>query len=247
MFKKTLLALSLSFGLASVANAGIVANETTLLSGAGHQQLSTWLGEDVNLTRIFAKGVDGTTGTEWHTAVNNKGRNFTVMEIFNGADRLVIGGYHYTSWSSNNSYTLGTAKPNFLFNLTDGLKFGQNTYSSHLAFNGPTQGVRFGGGHDLYVNPTLSGGYAHIGYTYGDRAQLGNAAYQNTFTGSYSGWIVGDYETFTLSSSTGDFGSGAAATLDEQGNNVGVSDVPVSVGFGALALAGMLGFRRKTV
>ncbi len=98
MFKKTLVALSMSLGLASAAHAGIVTNETTLLSGAGHQQLSTWLGEDMNLTRVFAKGIDGVTGAEWHNHVDGVGSTFTVMEIFNGQERRVIGGYNHFSW-----------------------------------------------------------------------------------------------------------------------------------------------------
>ncbi len=72
MFKKALIALSMSLGLASAAHAGIVTNETTLLSGAGHEQLSTWLGQDVDLTRIFAKGVDGNNSAEWHIECVNR-------------------------------------------------------------------------------------------------------------------------------------------------------------------------------
>ncbi len=244
MFKKTLLALSLSFGLASVAHAGIVTNETTLLSGAGHQQLSTWLGQDVNLTRIFAKGVDGNAATDWHSHVDGQGATFTIMELFNGQDRRVIGGYSQYDWQGN-GYINDVNDDNFLFNLTDGLLFQKNTNSTRQTYRANVYGTIFGGGHDLLVNSTLSGGYANIGDSYGDYGQYGQNTYREAFTGSYNSWTIGDYETFTLSSSTGDFGSGAASLIDEQGNAIGASDVSVPVGLGALALAGMFGLRRK--
>ncbi len=101
------------------------------------------------------------------------------------------------------------------------------------------------GGHDLHVNGTLSGGYANLGHSFGDRGSYSQTSYHQEFTGTYNAWAVGDYETFTLSASTGNFGSGASSLVDEQGNAVVSADVPVSFGLGALALAGLLGFRRK--
>jgi hypothetical protein len=71
--------------------AGIINYYTDILSGAGHEPLSTWLGQYVDLTRIFAKGVNGSYGTPWHAAEDNKGVTITVIEIFNGTECMIIG------------------------------------------------------------------------------------------------------------------------------------------------------------
>jgi hypothetical protein len=113
------LALMMASGAAS---AGLITNESELLTGSDHAQLSEWLCSDFDLTRIFAKGVDGNAGEEWHAAVDGNGSTFTVMEIIdNNSDEVrVIGGYS-NSWGSTTGYA--TSATSFLFSLSDGLIF----------------------------------------------------------------------------------------------------------------------------
>ena len=242
--KLTLIAGLIASSFALNANAGIVTNATDILTGTGHAQLSEWLGEDVDLTRIFAKGVDGDDSYAWHAAVDNQGATFTVMELFDKDtnERRVIGGYNSNNWLSKSRYL--DSKTAFLFNLTDGLVFEKNDrYSngSFATYNHQTHGSTFGAGNDLYVNTSLSGGYAQIGHTYGDTSQYAQSSYQEEFTGSYNNWTIGAYETFTLSDSTGSFGSGANAVLTESGLP---NDVPVPFALAGLSLLG-LGFARR--
>lgn len=246
MFKKALLPLALIMA-SGAANAGIVTNETDLLTGTGHAQLSNWLGEDVDLTRLFAKGVDGVTSYDWHAAVDNQGRTFTVMELFDNAtnERRVIGGYNAVSWHSNNGYSPGES--NFLFNLTNSSVYRSTNRSSVYGANNKGMfGFSLGGGADLHVNTNLTQGKANIGYSYGDKSKYGDANYIREFAGSMSDWTIGAYETFSLSSSTGVFGSGAYAMKTESGdlNSPAPSDVPVPFALAGLSLLG-LGFTRR--
>jgi hypothetical protein len=238
-----LTAAAIGLVLAGGAQAGIITNDTDILSGAGHEQLSTWLGQDVDLTRIFAKGVDGATGTQWHAVVDNKGSTFTVMEIFNGSERTIIGGFNEFSWRSSGSITRSANRNNFLFNLTTGVEYQKNTINNYQTYNGPAYAATFGGGHDLHVNGSLSGGYTNIGDSYGDRSRYSTAEYNNEFTGSYGSWTIGAYETFTLSGSTGNFGSGATALVDENGSEIVDASAPLALA--SLGLFGLMGFRRK--
>lgn len=235
MFKKALLPLALILA-SGAANAGVVTNDTDILTGDDHAQLSEWLGSDFDLTRIFAKGVDGDTALDWHDSVDNKGATFTVMEVFDNDtdERLVIGGYNATSWTSIVGW--GNGSGSFLFNLSSDLQYEQNARQHSgmsTTYNHGNLGVLFGTGHDLRVNGDLSTGYTNIGATYGDMSQLGSETYQEEFAGSYENWIIGAYETFTLSASTGDFGEGATA------------NVPVSFLLGGLGLFGLMASRRK--
>tara|TARA_B110000196_G_C21070400_1_gene627177 strand:- start:337 stop:1098 length:762 start_codon:yes stop_codon:yes gene_type:complete len=237
MFKRMILPLALMMA-SGAASAGIVTNETELLSGSDHAQLSEWLGEDFDLTRIFAKK-DGDTSYDWHAAVDGKGATFTVMEIIdNDTDEVrVIGGYNSMSWASINQY--GTTQTTFLFNLSDGLLFEKNSRytSGQLAtYNGVLYGSTFGGGHDLYVGSDLTTGYAEIGHTYGDIMQFRDDSYREQFAGTLNNWTIGAYETYTLSASTGEFGTGAA---------VETTDVPVSFLLGGLGLLGIGVARRR--
>jgi hypothetical protein len=234
MFKKAILPLALMMA-SGAASAGVVTNETALLSGSDHAQLSEWLGSDFDLTRIFAKE-DGDTSSDWHDAVDYEGSTFTVMELYDNDtnERRVIGGYNSNSWTSVYSWAQSTT--NFLFNLTDSLIFEKNlalTDGFSATLNYPTYGATFGSGYDLVVNDNLTTGYANIGSTYGDRDKFSQDTYRETFAGSYNNWTIGAYETYTLSASTGDFGSGATV------------NVPVSFLLGGLGLIGIAAARRK--
>ncbi len=235
MFKKAILPLALMMA-SGAASAGVVTNETALLSGSDHAQLSEWLGSDFDLTRIFAKGVDGDTSADWHTAVDGQGATFTIMELFDKDtnERTVIGGYNGSSWNVSKKYTVSSAA--FLFNLSDNLLFEKNDrYSDGKAatYNNGFYGATFGAGHDLYVNSSLTAGSANIGHTYGDKVKLGSNSYRESFSGSYSNWTIGAYETYTLSASTGNFGTGATA------------DVPAAFLLGGLGLLGIASARRR--
>jgi hypothetical protein len=234
MLKKAILPLALMMA-SGAASAGVINGESELLTGSEHAQLSEWLGSDFDLTRIFAKS-EGDTSVDWHAAVDGMGATFTVMEIFdkNTNESLIIGGYNSVSWSISGSYA--TSATAFLFNLSDDLLFEKNgRYSNgaNAVLNKSNYAATFGAGHDLYVNQNLTNGYANIGNTYGDMTQYGSTSYREEFAGSYNNWTIGAYETYTLSASTGDFGTSAT------------TDVPAAFLLGGLGLLGIAAARRN--
>lgn len=250
ILKKTFAAVTLLMSIAQT-HAGIVTNDTDLLGGTDHQLLSSMFGQDINLTRIFAKQV-GNTAQDWHAAVDGQGSTFSVIEIANaGMGNMRIGGYNGTSWDSGSGW--GVDATNFLFNLDTGVKYLQERTNgtSRSTLNNANYGPTFGGGHDLYVNTNLSGGYVNIGYSYGEVSRYSTFNYRNEFAGSHSSWSIVGLETFTLSSSTGDFGTGAVSSIYTAGNavaNVSINGLPVVLSLGVFALmGGLTGFRRKVI
>lgn len=187
------------FGTASAANAGTIIGGSSMLTGGDVNQLEIWLGEGpLQLTNIYSKA-SGDTSFDFHAAADGQGRTITLIEVINGAVSHVVGGYNPQSWSSTNNYNYTTSAADmtaFLFNLTDQIVYEQNY--RWQTYNRGSYGPTFGGGHDLYISGNLSGGYANIGHTYGDRSQYGSSAYRNAFTGSYDSWSVGALEVFTI-------------------------------------------------
>jgi hypothetical protein len=230
--KRSIIASALVLVSVNVS-AGIVTNDTELLGGADHQMLSTMFGQDMDLTRIFAKQT-GDTGYDWHATVDGQGATFTVIKIANeGMENMRVGGYNGSSWNSSNDYAVDAT--NFLFNLDTGIKYLQERHSGtlHSTYNSAANGPRFGAGHDLQVDNKLAGGHANIGYTYGEISRYRKTSYREEFTGTFKSWSIVGMETFTLSSSTGNFGTGA------------VAKVSAPVALSALAMIGLMGFRRK--
>jgi hypothetical protein len=241
MIKRAILPLALILA-SNAANAGIVTNDTDILTGDDHAQLSEWLGEDFDLTRIFAKGVDGNTSADWHQYVDGAGPTFTVFEVFNGNDRMVVGGYNNFNWTSGDGWLINSNRDNFLFNLSTRLTYQKNDNSNFQTNNHDFYGVAFGGGVDLIVRGDLSDGYANIGHSYGDRSRYDSESYKREFVGVTDYFNVGRYETYIMSDSTGDFGTGAIAEINSNGE---VTNVPASFLLGGLSLLGIMASRRK--
>jgi hypothetical protein len=232
MLRKTLLAAAVILSSTATAQAGVITNTSDILTSADHQQLSEWLGDDFDLTRIFAKGIDGDTAQDWHGIVDNRGGTFTAMEVFNGDERRVIGGYSTYSWRSYGEWFSAVDMGSYLFNLTSGIQYKKNSSNNVQAYYANDL-IAFGGGADLVITGSLSGGFTNIGYSYGDNTKNDSDAYRAEFAGSKSAWTIGKFETFTLSASTGDFAS----------NEIG--DVPVPFIFSGLGLLGLALTRRN--
>ncbi|MEE9543466.1 MAG: PEP_CTERM-anchored TLD domain-containing protein [Thermodesulfobacteriota bacterium] len=199
-------------GFSHTSEAVVINGGSNLLSAPYATQLETWLGEgSIDLTNIFSHELgDGKTSADFHTSSDGMGRTFSVIEVLatKGNEHQIIGGYNPQSWNqlSDYNYTPNDAdRTAFLFNLTNTFvqlqKLGvfeglYQTYTSN------SYGPSFGVGHDLFVNSSLSMGYAYE-YTYGTGINVSNII-GGTFV--WDGIDFGKIEVFTI---------GEAATVPE--------------------------------
>jgi hypothetical protein len=255
MLKKTLIASALllcTFG----AQAQVIGN-SALMTQAFEQQLESYIGTGyLDFTNIFTKDSTNSAydnGIDWHRDVNNKGPTVSLMEVISNIDQsiVIIAGYTPFSWNSSGGFLSSSSTTSFLVNLTQNNLFQKNNVPSNsfTIFNYSQYGPTFGGGHDFYVNASLTSGYANIGHSYGNNTMLGNTAYRQSLTGTggYNAWTVGKLETFTMTAGLYEPISG--------GNDVVVDPVdtvapPTSVsapvmGGGLMLAMGLLGMRNR--
>lgn len=181
LIRSILAAYALSVSVA--AQAGVVVGGSSLLGSNDLSQLETWLDQgQLTLTNIFTKSA-GAGASEFHAAVDGKGPTFTLMEASEdgGTTWKLIGGYNPQSWGSGNYYNQSPDQSTwkaFLFNLTDDVLWSQSyDYQTYNWFGyGPT----FGGGHDLYVDSSLGGGYSYR-WSYGGLAADGSIAVSSLY------------------------------------------------------------------
>jgi hypothetical protein len=251
MLKKALIASALllcTFG----AKAQVIGN-SALMTQAFEQQLESYIGTGyLDFTNIFTKdstNSDYDNGADWHRDVDNKGPTISLMEIISNIDqsRVTIAGYNPFSWASSGGYLYSSSTTAFLANLTQSNLFQKNTNNNVVTYNAGNlaglYGPTFGGGFDFMVSTDLTTGASRVGGSYGDNTQLGNDAYQQSFTGTFgfNSFTVGKLETFTMTAGLYEPISG--------GNDIVVpppTAVSAPVMGGGLMLAmGFLGMRQR--
>lgn len=209
------------------AHASAVIGGTSLLSTANVDQLATWLGQgSIDLTNIFTKQA-GNTSFDFHAAADGKGATFVVMQVTDTNTGLtgLVGGYDPLSWSSDGGWYLvdPLATTGFLFNLTSGVFSAERTdwQGQYQTYNSSNYGPTFGGGHDLYVDDSLTFSYM---YAWSYATQNGsNLLGQSSYSFDLA---VSSLEVFTIS----------------PGNTV---PEPTSIALVGLALCGMFAARRR--
>ncbi len=222
--------------------------QAALLNAAGQSLLETHLGEgSLSLTNVYTKAA-GDTATTWHTAADNIGRTFTLVEITGAtlhsnlindnlgsgtfAGPMIIGGYNPLSWDSSGSYTYPDIRDAFLFNLTQGTFLDQSLagpgyiQTNNVSYYGPT----FGGGADLHVTNELTSGYTSP-YSYDPDGINPYVSLNILGTLGFWDFTVGSVETYTIANVS-------APALSA------VPLPPSAILFGT-ALLGLAGIRRR--
>ncbi len=210
-----LLVAAAAMMLAAQAEAGTILGGSSLLSAGDVTQLEAWLGEGpLTLTNIFTKTVgDGQISSDFHAAADGQGRTFSVIEVLatQGNSHQVIGGYNPQSWDSHIHYHDpydDADRTAFLFNLTSLVRQDQRLTTSpagpiigrYQTYNYDGYGPTFGGGHDIWVNPSLSSGYA-AQYSYGPGSDIiysGTNIIGLPYAGSNTSIDYGTIEVFTI-------------------------------------------------
>jgi hypothetical protein len=167
---------------------------STLLSASDQTQLNSWASSPGQAwTLCYQKSTDGNSSSTFHSNCDSYSNTITVAELDSG---VLIGGYAGTSWS-NSGYQNETS--NFLYSLTRGYQImvgtGVSGSTSHAQVGG--DGPTFGGGHDWYVNSTMTGGYCYLGYTYACQSgSYPSSTCQNDFCGNYNSWTITELEVW---------------------------------------------------
>ena len=160
-------------------------------------QLNTWAGTTNQIWSLcYRKSDHGASSSTFHSQCDNESRTYTIVQLSTGK---LIGGYSSTSWGNNSGYT-GVSGQNFLFSLTNNYKISHCTGQhscSHPQYNNSSYGPTFGGGHDLYIDSNMNGGYCNLGHNYGcQTSSYANTACRNDFCGNYSSWTITDMEVW---------------------------------------------------
>ena len=202
--------ISVAAGVAAafVLSAAAANAQPIELDKSGVAALTGWLGEGrIKLNNIYTK-TEGDTATDFHEAVNGKGRTITLINATGDDGRSwLIGGYNPQSWDSNGGFHMtpdDKERTAFLFNLTSERIFRQtlvthilDTVGSYQTYNDEKFGPTFGLGHDLFVQEDLQAGSSVL-YSYVESD--GTGVNQSILDGGYTGGhiTIGAMEVYSI-------------------------------------------------
>merc|ERR1712083_144417 len=156
-------------------------------------QINSWMPANgsKNWTLCYSKNIHGGNASTFHSNCDDRGHSVVLIRLSTGKK---IGGYAHNGWISSNNW-IGESNC-FLFSLTNNFKHDSRNGVDNL-YDGSNYGPTFGGGHDLYINDSLNGGYCNPGHTYECRVGSGSDC-RNDFCGNYDDWTVQSLEVFII-------------------------------------------------
>jgi UDP-3-O-[3-hydroxymyristoyl] glucosamine N-acyltransferase len=165
----------------------------TLLDSAVRAQINGWVGDpNAEWTLCYKRSVNGASSNTFHSLCDGYPNTVAVLTLPTGKK---IGGYTPIAWAANNSYSAEGTNSSFLFSLTNDYKH-STVRSTHHTYRGPGHGTTFGGGHDLYINGSMSVGYCAVSFSYGCRPGYSGNSCRTDFCGSTGGVTPTDYEVY---------------------------------------------------
>jgi hypothetical protein len=169
---------------------------STLLSASNQTQLNSWANSPGQVwTLCYQKSVHGNSSSTFHSNCDSYSNTISVAELDSG---VLMGGYSGGGWSGTGWQSDST---NFLFSLTRGYRImagtGPHGTMSYAQYNSSNYGPTFGGGHDWYVNSSMTGGHCNLGHTYACQSgSYGSTTCRNDFCGNYSSWTITELEVW---------------------------------------------------
>ncbi len=165
-----------------------------LIDAAGISLINAWVGNATQQWVLcYRRSEHGASSTTFHSRCNNKGPTISVVK--NNLNH-VYGGYAPISWTSKGSYVSTTKS--FLFSLTNKKKFPYYKSPNNSMYDNNGYGPTWGGNHDLYINGSISGGYANPGYSHQCSGICSSScsACANALAGQQNGWSITELEVW---------------------------------------------------
>jgi len=152
-FKKNILWDSVKDNQRKIHNSRIGSN---ILKTGEVKLIEDWLGRDAEFELCYRASIHGRSSKEFHTRCDTRGSTVTLIQTKEG---FRFGGYTTLDWSSSNNYR--SSDPNaFLFSIDKQQKFPVSN-QNYVTYDHVSYGPTFGGGHDIYVNSSIDGGYVN--------------------------------------------------------------------------------------
>jgi len=191
-------------------NCGSLLPGSLLKDGDDEATLAGWLSANAcsKGELLYRKSQHGGNSTTLRAMVANQGP--TVLLVKTTAGR-VFGAYRSTSYPTGSpSYS---SDPNaFLISFSDNVRTTSQIYPQYANYDDTFYGPTFGGGHDLYINNTLTGGYTNFGHSYNcPVGAYGSSACRDYLAGSYSSWTIADLEIYKVTINAACVNTGAVA------------------------------------
>ncbi|EOD05091.1 hypothetical protein EMIHUDRAFT_220165 [Emiliania huxleyi CCMP1516] len=129
----------------------------------------------------YSKSLHGASSYTFHSRCDNKGATLTLIQLSNG---YKLAAYTSIPWTSRSGYGTGTS---YIASITRN-SCHQNRYSQYQIYDHNMYGPTFGGGHDIYINSNMNGGYCNYHSYYGAGSII---------CGSYSSWSITALEVYS--------------------------------------------------
>jgi len=150
--------------------------------------------QKIKLNLLYRGSRDGFSGTTFHQKCNGQGETFTIAKALGRPN--IFGGYVSQSWTSNSNYLTCDC---WIYVLAPQVIKFLPTNSSNNAYDHPSYGPTWGGGHDLHFNQTMNSNsnYSSPSSYTGVAPGYSGSLTQDVLAGSYN-FTVEEIEVFSV-------------------------------------------------